>query len=168
MPKRLSKDPPELDITAFLNLMVVLVPFLLITAVFSRITVLQLNLPEEAGAEAAQDIPDDINIEVIVRNNLIELSDGEASIGVYENLPNPDPDSDVAFYDWNALNYNLSLLRQVLPDDKTDATILMEDAVRYNYMVQAMDSVRLLVQEDEDGAPQAYSLFPDISFGDAP
>ena len=30
--------------TTFLNLMVVLVPFLLITAVFSRITILELNL----------------------------------------------------------------------------------------------------------------------------
>ena len=35
----------ELNITAFMNLMVILVPFLLITAVFSRITVLELNLP---------------------------------------------------------------------------------------------------------------------------
>jgi biopolymer transport protein ExbD len=35
----------ELNITAFMNLMVALVPFLLITAVFSRLTVLELNLP---------------------------------------------------------------------------------------------------------------------------
>ncbi|NIO40724.1 MAG: biopolymer transporter ExbD, partial [Burkholderiales bacterium] len=38
----------ELDITAFMNLMVVLVPFLLITAVFSRMTVLDLTLPQVA------------------------------------------------------------------------------------------------------------------------
>jgi biopolymer transport protein ExbD len=42
---RRSKDPADLDITAFMNLMVVLVPFLLITAVFSRLAVLELNLP---------------------------------------------------------------------------------------------------------------------------
>ena len=35
----------ELNITAFLNLMVILVPFLLVTAVFSRMTILELNLP---------------------------------------------------------------------------------------------------------------------------
>ena len=39
------KDAGELNITAFMNLMVVLVPFLLITAVFSRLTILELNLP---------------------------------------------------------------------------------------------------------------------------
>jgi biopolymer transport protein ExbD len=39
------REPGELDITAFMNLMVVLVPFLLITAVFSRIAVHELTLP---------------------------------------------------------------------------------------------------------------------------
>ena len=41
-------QPTELDMTTFLNLMVVLVPFLLITAVFSRITIVEL---EPAGLE---------------------------------------------------------------------------------------------------------------------
>ena len=45
-----NKEAPELDITAFLNLMVVLVPFLLVSAVFSRITILELNIPTAAGA----------------------------------------------------------------------------------------------------------------------
>ena len=38
-------QPAEVNITAFMNLMVILVPFLLITAVFSRITILELSLP---------------------------------------------------------------------------------------------------------------------------
>ena len=42
------KETAEMNITAFMNLMVILVPFLLITAVFSRLTILQLNLPGEA------------------------------------------------------------------------------------------------------------------------
>ena len=47
---RAKGDPAQLDITAFMNLMVILVPFLLITAVFSRIAVLDLSLPR-AGAD---------------------------------------------------------------------------------------------------------------------
>ena len=42
----------EIDVTTFLNLMVVLVPFLLITAVFSRLTIVELNLPSAAGGAA--------------------------------------------------------------------------------------------------------------------
>ena len=47
--RRRSQDPGDINITAFMNLMVILVPFLLITAVFSRITILELNLPTAAG-----------------------------------------------------------------------------------------------------------------------
>lgn len=43
--KRLEKADAELDITSFLNLMIVLVPVLLMMMVFSRITVVELKLP---------------------------------------------------------------------------------------------------------------------------
>jgi biopolymer transport protein ExbD len=43
--RRHNHDTAELNITAFMNLMVILVPFLLITAVFSRLAILELNLP---------------------------------------------------------------------------------------------------------------------------
>lgn len=43
--RKRMQETVELNITAFMNLMVILVPFLLITAVFSRMTVLELNLP---------------------------------------------------------------------------------------------------------------------------
>jgi len=47
--RRQKEEAPELDMTTFLNLMVVLVPFLLITAVFSRITIVELDLPSATG-----------------------------------------------------------------------------------------------------------------------
>ena len=50
--RRRTGETPELDMTTFLNLMVVLVPFLLITAVFSRITIVELSLPSSAGGVA--------------------------------------------------------------------------------------------------------------------
>ena len=43
------KEVVELNITAFMNLMVVLVPFLLITAVFSQVAILDLNLPTDGS-----------------------------------------------------------------------------------------------------------------------
>ena len=50
--KRNKGNTYEIDVTTFLNLMVVLVPFLLITAVFSRLTIVELNLPSAAGGAA--------------------------------------------------------------------------------------------------------------------
>ena len=50
--RRLRKHPAGLDITAFMNMIVVLVPFLLTTAVFSRLAVLELTLPKKAPLQA--------------------------------------------------------------------------------------------------------------------
>ena len=71
-------DPAEINITAFMNLMVILVPFLLITAVFSRVTILELNLPvanEQAHAE-----PDRLELEIIVRTDGIEVGDRKGGL----------------------------------------------------------------------------------------
>ena len=50
--RRLRKEVPHLEITAFINLIVVLVPFLLSTAVFTRLAVMDLQLPVKDGLEA--------------------------------------------------------------------------------------------------------------------
>jgi len=53
--RRLRKESLGLDITAFMNMIVVLVPFLLTTTVFSRLAVLELSLPaQSSGFEQAQ------------------------------------------------------------------------------------------------------------------
>ena len=58
--RRLRKTAAHLEITAFINLIVVLVPFLLSTAVFTRLSVVELSLPaqssglEQLKAEQAQ------------------------------------------------------------------------------------------------------------------
>ena len=76
--RRRTKEQIELDMTTFLNLMVVLVPFLLITAVFSRIAIIELSLPTSVGGEAPREAG--IRVEVIVRGSGLEISDGRAVI----------------------------------------------------------------------------------------
>jgi biopolymer transport protein ExbD len=153
--RRLADD--ELSITAFMNLMVILVPFLLITAVFSRLTILQLNLPGEATATTE---PEQVlNIEVIVRKAEIHIAD--RGTGLLKALPNL-PDG----YDVKGLTDYLQLIKQKYPD-KTDATILLEPDAKYDTVVQMMDAVRAVTLQ-QDGKWQQAELFPDISVGDAP
>jgi biopolymer transport protein ExbD len=71
------KDAEELNITAFMNLMVVLTPFLLITAVFSRLAILELNLPA-SQSQAALDEPPQFQLEITVRESGIEVGDRNA------------------------------------------------------------------------------------------
>lgn len=152
-----SKEPPELDITTFLNLMVVLVPFLLITAVFSRITIIELDIP--AGAAGDSQKPK-ISVEVIMRENRLELGNG---VGVIAKMPNVDGKHDIA-----KLSGFLQKIKGNYPD-KTDATILIEPDIEYDQMVRVMDAVRS-AEIPQDGQEELLkvALFPDMSLGEAP
>ncbi|MCU7809717.1 MAG: biopolymer transporter ExbD, partial [Candidatus Thiodiazotropha sp. (ex Notomyrtea botanica)] len=63
----------ELNITAFLNLMVILIPFLLITAAFSRFAILELYLPP--ASEGKLQAIKELQLEVIIRKESMEVAD---------------------------------------------------------------------------------------------
>lgn len=152
------KDAAELNITAFMNLMVVLVPFLLITAVFSRLTILELNLP--SSTEALPETPQLLNLEIIVRADALQVAD--RGTGLLRAFPK------------RAAGYDLEGLASFLRDevktrfpDATAVTILIEPDIAYDTLVQVMDTVRVEARA-EGGRMVQTELFPDISIGDAP
>lgn len=155
--RRRSKEPPELNITAFLNLMVVLVPFLLITAVFSRITVLQLNLPD-GGAASGEDAPE-FQVEVIIREAALEIGDGQKVIHRIGNK------SDEGL-DLQGLAEVLLAIKKNYPD-KREATILVEPQIDYATVVAVMDATRS-TRVAQIGGATPVELFPRVSIGDAP
>ncbi len=155
---RRNVETAELNITAFMNLMVILVPFLLITAVFSRLAILELNLPGSSTEPAAQQELT-FQLEVIVRQGQIEVGDRNiGALGVYPNTTDG--------YDYEALSAKLSEIKQSYPE-KTDAAILLESDIPYDTLVQVMDRVRV-EEKIEDQRVLRSDLFPDISIGDAP
>ena len=56
--RRLRKEAAHLEVTAFINLVVVLVPFLLSTAVFSNMAVLDLTLPAPTNSRGRIPTPE--------------------------------------------------------------------------------------------------------------
>jgi biopolymer transport protein ExbD len=157
--RRQNQETAELNITAFMNLMVILVPFLLITAVFSRLAILELNLPG-SSTEPVDPQEQTFQLEVIVRTDKIEVGDrNQGLLGVYPNTADGE-------YDYDALSEKLSELKKRYPA-KTDASILLEQDIEYDTLVQVMDRVR--VEQEAVGLSIVQSdLFPDISIGDAP
>ena len=151
-------ETPELNITSFLNLMVVLIPFLLISAVFSRITIMELSVPTSAGG-AISNKPN-FAIEVIVRKNGFEIANGSS---VEAAIPKKEGQYDMAL-----LSEMLLRLKASYPE-KEDATVLMEPDIEYDYLIQIMDAVRGNRQQLEEGEDALnIVLFPEISIGDAP
>ncbi len=166
--RRTKENAYEIDVTTFLNLMVVLVPFLLITAVFSRLTIVELNLPSSAGGPSSAD--DSFRVEVIVREPGIEISNGSAIIAT---IPKKEDE-----YDFDTLSDFMVELKLEYPQHES-ASVLMETQIPYDYLIQTMDvvrSVEMPVEGDdedvaEDGVEQEYelfALFTEISVGDAP
>jgi len=163
-----EKEAYEPDVTTFLNLMVVLVPFLLITAVFSRLTIVELNLPSSAGGPSTTD--ETFQVEVIVRELGIEISNGRSVIAT---IPKKDDE-----FDLETLSDMMVELKNQYPGHDA-ASVLMEAQIPYDYLIQVMDIVRSVevpiendepVEGDEEIEQQyeLYALFSEISVGDAP
>ncbi|MEN8140306.1 MAG: biopolymer transporter ExbD [Thermodesulfobacteriota bacterium] len=161
MRQRISRrvsDTPELDITTFLNLMVVLIPFLLISAVFSRVAIMELTVPTGGGPGAPK--TPQFTIEVIVRSNGMELGNGSQVIAAIAKKDDK--------YDMQQLSELLVRLKGDYPE-KEDATILMEPDIEYNYLIKVMDVLRSVdVKLPDSEEIEKLPLFPSISIGDAP
>jgi biopolymer transport protein ExbD len=165
--RRTKKPAYDIDVTTFLNLMVVLIPFLLITAVFSRITIVELNLPSSAGGPTSAD--ESFAPEVIVRELGIEISNGKQIIAT---IPNKEEE-----FDLETLSKYVVELKRTYPSQDS-ASVLMEAQIPYDFLIRVMDIVRSIEVpieledgvESVEGEPQSelVALFSDISVGDAP
>jgi biopolymer transport protein ExbD len=148
----------ELNITAFMNLMVVLVPFLLMTAVFSHITILDLNLPPPGAKDVQQPKQPPYELRVTIRSNMLVISDNRR--GLIKRIPSKGGQQDFA-----NLKQTLKQVKARLPKH-SNITILAEQQTSYNDLIRTMDSSRSY-RAQVDGVWVFAELFPDISIGDA-
>ena len=132
-----------------------------ITAVFSRITILELNLPVPGNPNQAaqQDEKEKLELEVIVRQDVVEI--GDRKRGRLKLIAVND--------DGSYLTEVSEMLQQIKArfPDKTDITLLLETDIPYQRLVEMMDTLRVVkVQQGEESVNA--ELFPAISIGDAP
>lgn len=163
--RRLRKhhEEEELEVTAFISLLIVLVPFLLLAMVFSHITVLDIKLPDAAGGGAGDPLQDE-EVELVVRADHLEINFPR---GV---LVKSIPDTASGAPDFVMLSTVLQELKRTLASmskDKKGITILSEQNTDYQTIVSAMDAARSYKTTIVTSVVDA-ELFPEISFGDAP
>ena len=155
--RRRASPIADLDVTAFINLMVVLVAFFLSSVTYFQFSALSLKIP--SSIENAPNPSQALALEVIIRKNELEVGDRNA--GLISRIANRDGD-----YDFKALNHLLKQIKARFPD-KTDATILSEAEIPYDVLIKTMDATRSFVIATPDKITYA-ELFPDLSIGDAP
>lgn len=152
----------DLDITPFMNLMIVLVPVLLMSMVFSQITILQLNLPDLTGS-ATQSAEKNRQLEVVLRKSGLEVY---FPSGVLIKTIEPVDTKDGTKLDYETLSLVLREVKKAATD-KTDILLLSEAGVSYQSLVSTMDTVRGYRTVASMSAVDV-ELFPEISLGDAP
>ena len=173
---RRERKPAELLLVPMIDIFTVLVTFLLMTAVFSRIAIMQIDLP--SSVSATPEAPK-FRLEVIVRQDGFELSDGKQAIATIPKVSGA--------YDVKALTEGVLAVKREHPTSE-DASVLSEPKVPYDELVQAMDAIRSAELPAADplvagaalpaaptgaagsAAPQTVkvALFTNIALGDAP
>jgi len=147
----------DINIVPMLDVMVILIFFLIFTAVFSKMNILELNLPVEGGPPP--ELPAVLELEVILRGDRIEVAD--RNTGLLQSFPHLAEGPD-----YTGLSNYLRRVKIRFPD-KRDATVLLEPEIAYDTLVQAMDTLKSFDTE-LDGQPVRGELFPQIAVGDAP
>ena len=168
---RRVRKPSELLLVPMIDIFTVLVTFLLMTAVFSRITIMELELPSAAGGAT---VPEpEFRLEVILRSEGFELTNGTSVIAAVPKVGSE--------YDLAALSELAQSIKRDHPD-VDDASILLEPKVEYDDLIQVMDAIRSAEKPAADGSgdatggqpaladarPERIALFTDIALGDAP
>lgn len=172
--RRLRMQEAELDITSFMNLMIILVPVLLMSMVFSHVTVLQLILPDMADSSTPEELQNK-KLELVIQTDFMDVN-YPAGVRVKRvfKVAKESGGQQVAVpskeYDYALLSLTLQEIKRQLKDkdvEKRDILILSRADTDYQTIVSTMDTVRSFKTVVVASVVDA-ELFPNISLGDAP
>ncbi|MBI3804090.1 MAG: hypothetical protein HY282_10055 [Nitrospirae bacterium] len=187
--KRKKKERAEGALLSFklgyINLMITLVPFLLSIAVFSRLAILQLNLPK-------LDVPaDEVSLQapgaprstpfaptVAIEEEGIVVSNGAERIAFVKHRP-PGPADGAGAPDVAALSAVMQELKRAHPEAK-EVVLLSLPKTLYADLVAVMDACRSIkpgklgkpsnpgtTDNTDAGRAKGFEpLFPDVSLGE--
>ena len=166
----------DLDITPFMNLMIVLVPVLLLSMVFTRITVIDIQLPLAAGSSASEIAQKQAEVVIGEKSIRVNFPEGVLLREIAHQAGDTATESRLQSIP-HSLNPNyaeLSLVLQALKRelqakgaDRKQINLLVPDTTPYHVIVSTMDAVRSFQAVVAADVVEA-ELFPQISFGEVP
>ncbi|WP_196137852.1 biopolymer transporter ExbD [Aliikangiella sp. G2MR2-5] len=155
------QEDADIDITSFMNLMIVLVPVMLMSLTFTQITVHEINLPDLSASNISSDEKPS-QLEVLLDKDGIKVFyPGNVMI---QDIPMIEAEEGETF-DFAQLSLVLQEVKLQL-QDKRDLLLLSDPGVDYQSLVSAMDvvkSYRTVVA----ASMVEVELFPEISLADS-
>jgi len=154
-------DEAEIDVTAFMNLMIVLVPVLLLSMTFTQITVMDITLPELTGGDAVSG-SEQSPLEVEINSDGFKIY--YPTNVMIQDIPLKEGEEGLE-YNHRHLSRVLQEVKNQLPE-KQDILVLTSPEVTYQNLVQTMDTVKSYKTVLATNLVEV-ELFPNISLGDA-
>ena len=150
----------EINLIPVMNLFMVLIPFLLLTAVFAKTAIIDVYLPKAAGAALSDKTVKKaaapgavLTIQVTAKGfRFTGLGRGVADIGKRDGK-----------YDFTALSKALVKLKAKYPA-KEEVILLFEPTTPYETVVKMMDTTRELIEKSGKKSSRK-TLFPLVSVG---
>lgn len=159
--KHRHHDDAELNITSFMNLMIVLVPVLLLSLTFTQIRVHNINLPDLTGGSTSSDASQS-QLEVLVSNKGFKIY--YPTKNLVKEIPAISTPQGQAL-DFVLLGEVMQELKKQL-STKKDVLILSSANLSYQSLVSTMDAVKSYKTVVAASLVEV-ELFPEISLGDA-
>jgi biopolymer transport protein ExbD len=146
--RRHRESNVELDLTAFMNLMVIMIPSLLVNAVFTQVNVLNVDQPGDGAPQSAQAaIKPTLTLDVeVFPDKFVIKNRGQGQL------------AEIAGHDYAALNKELLAIKGKYPTVNS-ATLRIDDTVKYQEIIYTIDAIRV-VQSTKTG--NSYALFPNV------
>lgn len=154
--RRLHRDPlwREMDLVPVMNLFMVLIPFLLLSAVFVKTAVIDVHLPTESQG-AVEPVTGDI-LTVHATDVGFSFSGLGAGLG-------PVRKKGGAF-DFELLSERLLELKRRYPESR-EVIILFKADMPYELIIKTMDAAREIIKT-KSGETVRLTLFPLVSVGE--
>jgi len=166
--KKRDRAEPEADMLPIMGLIIILIPMLLSSAQFSRLGMIELNLPKAAGGGGGGGNPDEPK-EIKLKLNMMVtiLKDGYvmgSAFSVATESGEPTIPLKAGEYDYEALNkylYDIKTKAEEAEGDYVDLqamTLVAEKDIFYKEIINVMDNSRIFKEGEEK-----HILFPSIS-----
>lgn len=155
-----EESVPPLNLTPVMNLIIILIPALLISAAFVQIAVINVSAPQ-IGSGVAEEKPQEenekkLNLTIAVTDQGFTVAGTGAVLGGGESgdeagptIPKT-PDGE---YDYEALTAKLAEIKDAFPDEE-QVIINAEPDIKYEILVKVMDASR--------ETPDNRLLFPKV------
>lgn len=136
--RKRSGTGDDLQMTPVMNVFLILVPFLLLTASFVKIAILEMSLPSLSQQESSHAVAQEQHKQLVLNMLAIRQNGFELKSPTFNF---PFIVKKAGQYDFEQLQAKLRQIKDKFPDSE-DVVIQPEDAIKYDIMIKVMDHCR--------------------------